>query len=196
MTAWLASLGGLNWLSWLNWQSGGLIAAALLMFWGIGAYNRVMLLRNAIGDAFVQLDGHLKDRAEVCDKLLAAVAPRLATEQATFDALGAAQAEAQAAAQASRARPWSPDSVGSLAVASALHAAALARLMSLLEHQAELRGEPGIDSLVDELKLVERQRAFARQVFNQAVGRYNEALRQFPTRLLASLYGFSEARSL
>jgi LemA protein len=155
-----------------------------------------MSLRNAIGEAFVQLDAHLKDRGEACDKLLAAVAPRLPSEQATFDALASAQAESKAAAQASRAKPWAPDPVGSLAVASALHAAALTRLMSLLDHQAELRSETEVDALVSELKLIERQRAFARQVFNQAVSQYNEALQQFPTRVLANLYGFGEARSL
>ena len=178
------------------WQWSGVAAAALLFFWGIGAYNRLMSLRNAIGEAFVQLDAHLKARAEVCDKLLDAVAPRLSSEQATFDALASAQAESQAAAQSTRAKPWSPDPVGSLAVASALHAAALTRLLSLLDHQAELRSETAIDALISELKLIERQRAFARQVFNQAVGQYNEALHQFPTRVLGNLYGFSEARSL
>jgi LemA protein len=179
-----------------TWEWLGVAAAALLFFWGIGAYNRLMSLRNAIGEAFTQLDAHLKERGEVCDKLLAAVAPRLPSEQATFDALASAQAESLAATQAARARPWAPDPAGSLAVAGALHAAALTRLMSLLDHQAELRSETEIDALVSELKLIERQRAFARQVFNQAVGQYNEALHQFPTRVLANLYGFSEARSL
>jgi LemA protein len=178
------------------WGWVGVGVAALLFFWGVGAYNRLMSLRNAIGEAFVQLDAHLKDRGEACDKLLAAVAPRLPSEQATFDALASAQAESKAAAQASRAKPWAPAPVGSLAVASALHAAALTRLMSLLDHQAELRSETEVDALVSELKLIERQRAFARQVFNQAVSQYNEALQQFPTRVLANLYGFGEARSL
>ena len=182
--------------AWLNWQMAALVAGGLLFFWGVGAYNRLMSLRNAIGEAFVQFDAHLKERTEVCDKLLAAVSPRLPSEQATFDALTSAQAESQAAAQASRAKPWAPDPVGGLAVASALHAAALTRLMSLLDHQAELRSETAIDALVSELKLIERQRAFTRQVFNQAVGQYNEALHQFPTRVLANLYGFTEARSL
>ncbi|WP_429913214.1 LemA family protein [Klebsiella aerogenes] len=53
-----------------------------------------------------------------------------------------------------------------------------------------------MDALVSELKLIERQRAFTRQVFNQAVGQYNEALQQFPTRVLANLYGFIAARSV
>ncbi len=178
------------------WQWGGVAIAALLFFWSVGAYNRLMSLRNAIGEAFAQLDTHLKERSEVCDKLLAAVSPRLPSEQATFDALASAQAESQAAAQAARGKPWAPDPAGSLAVAGALHAAALTRLMSLLDHQAELRSETEIDALVSELKLVERQRAFTRQVFNKAVSQYNEALHQFPTRVLANLYGFSEARSL
>jgi LemA protein len=178
------------------WQWAGVAAAALLFFWGVGAYNRLMSLRNAIGEAFTQLDTHLKERSEVCDKLLAAVSPRLPSEQATFDALAAAQVESQSATQAVRAKPWAPDPAGSLAVAGALHAAALTRLLSLLDHQAELRSETEIDGLISELKLIERQRAFTRQVFNQAVNQYNEALRQFPTRVLANLYGFGEARSL
>ncbi len=178
------------------WQWVGVAAAALLFFWGVGAYNRLMALRNAIGDAFTQLDAHLKERGEVCDRLLATVGPRLPSEQATFDALASAQAESQAAAQAARGKPWAPDPAGSLAVAGALHAAALTRLLSLLDHQPELRSETEIDALVSELKLVERQRAFTRQVFNKAVSQYNEALHQFPTRVLANLYGFSEARSL
>lgn len=174
----------------------GVTVLAVLFFWGVGAYNRLMALRNAIVEAYAQLDRHLKERAEACERLVAEAAPRLPSEQATFDALASAQIEAAAAAQATRARPWSPDPVSGLAVATALQASALTRLLSLLEHQADLRNEPGINALVDDIKLIERQRAFARQVFNQAVSRYNEALLQFPTRTLAGLYGFGEARSL
>lgn len=180
----------------MNWMMLGGGLAAILLFWGIGAYNRLMRLRNAIGEAYGQLDQHLSARAEICSQLLARTRPLLGSEQATFDALESAQAEAQAAAQAARARPHAGDPVANLAVASAVHAAALTRLMSLLDHQAELREQADIDAMVTELKLIERQRAFARQVFNQAVAQYNEAAQAFPTRVLASLYGFSEARSL
>jgi LemA protein len=180
----------------MTWSLAVGIVAAILLFWGIGAYNRLMQLRNAIGAAFTQLDQHLTARAEVCSQLLTQLRPLLTSEQATFDTLDGAQADAQSAAASARARPYAGDPVASLAVAGAVHAAALTRLMSLLEHQPELRAQAGIDAMVDELKLIERQRAFARQVFNQAVGKYNEAAQAFPTRVLASLYGFAEARSL
>lgn len=180
----------------MSWWTVAWVLAAVLLFWGIGAYNRLMRLRNAIGEAFAQLDQHLSARADICAQLLTRMRPLLQNEQATFDALDSAQTEAQTAAQSARARPHAGDPVGGLAVASAVHAAALTRLMSLLEHQPELRSEHSLDALVDELKLIERQRAFARQVFNQAVTQYNEAAQQFPTRILAGLYGFAEARSL
>jgi len=66
----------------------------------------------------------------------------------------------------------------------------------MLEHHAELREHADLYALVDELKMVERRRTFSRQLFNQAVWQFNEAITQFPTRILASLYGFREARSL
>ncbi|HEY1399205.1 MAG TPA: hypothetical protein VF536_23995, partial [Roseateles sp.] len=52
----------------LNWWLWGL--AAVLAFWGIGAYNRVMLLRNEIGKAYAQLDDALTRRFAHGDLLL------------------------------------------------------------------------------------------------------------------------------
>jgi LemA protein len=181
----------MNHWNWAMWT-----LAALLLFWGIGAYNRLMRLRNAISAAFVQLDEHLSTRANLCSKLLILLQPLLSNERATFEALELAQAEVRAAALAARPRPYMAEPVGTLGVASAVHAAALTRLMSMLEHHGELREHADLYALVDELKMIERQRSFARQLFNQAVGQFNEAITQFPTRILASLYGFREARSL
>ena len=178
-------------LSWLGW---GFLA--MMVFWAIGAYNRVIRLRNDIGKSFAQLDEQLNQRARVCDQLTTLLRPLLPTEQSTFDTLASAQAEAQMLAAQVRIKPHAADPVASLAVAAAVHAAGLTRLMSLLEHHADLREHSELYALVDELKLIERQRAFSRQVFNEAVRQYNEAVREFPTRLLASFYGFAEARSL
>lgn len=179
-----------------HWDWGLWALLAVLLFWGIGAYNRVMLLRNAIGQAFAQLDQALVQRNEQGERLLAELRERLPSEQASLDALQAAQAEAANATQAVRGRPYAADPVAQLAVAAAVHGSALTRLVSLVEHHAELSLEPALSAILEELKLVERQRAFARQVFNQAVSAYNEAVQQFPTRVLMSFFGFREARSL
>ncbi|MBV8603916.1 MAG: LemA family protein [Pelomonas sp.] len=181
----------------MNWLSlGALIFAAMLVFWGIGAYHRLMRLRAAIVKAFAQIEHHHQQRAELCDRLVAAVRPALPDEPATFDALATARDDVQDAMQAARAKPHAGGPVAQLAVVSAVHVSALTRLLSLIDHHAELRHDAAVYGLLEELKLVERQRSFARQVFNQAVAQYNEAQAQFPTRILAGLYGISEARSL
>jgi len=179
---------GWTWLAWL--------ALALMFFWGVGAYNRLLRLRNAIGMAYAQFDEALSQRAALCTQLQTELRPVLVNEQATFDALETAQSETENAALWVRARPYAGDPVAALAVAVAVHAAAVTRLISLVEHHGELSERPEIFAQVDELKLVERHRAFARQVFNKAVLSYNEALQQFPTRILVGIFGFAEARSL
>lgn len=82
----------------LTWALVALLA--VLGFWSVGAYNRLMSLRNAISEAFAELDRQLSQRAQVCEQLVTQVKPLLPNEQATFDALANAQAEAQAAALA------------------------------------------------------------------------------------------------
>jgi len=170
--------------------------AAVLLFWGIGAYNRIMRLRNKIGDAYAQLDQHLSTRAKLVARLMELLLPELVTELAAFDALHSAQTDCDTAAAAVRARPAVADPVAQLAVAVAVHAAALTRLLALLDQHPELRARDDIQPLLDELRAIEQQRSFARQLFNEAVRVYNEATNQFPTRILAGIYGFKEASSL
>lgn len=181
---------GWSW-DWAPWALG-----AVLLFWGIGAYNRVMLLRNEIGKAYAQFDDALTRRAAHADVLLEQLRERMPSEQASMDALAGAQAEVRAALQAVRGKPYAADPVAALAITAAVHGAALTRLVSLVEIHPELIVDPTLSGAVDEIKMTERQRAFSRQVFNQAVKDYNTAVRQFPTRVLVSFFGFSEARSL
>ena len=49
------------------WQWVGVGAAALLFFWGVGAYNRLMALRNAIGASSNEIDRLTAER-EAYDK--------------------------------------------------------------------------------------------------------------------------------
>ena len=51
-----------------------LVVAAVLLFWAIGAHNRLIALRNAIGSAWAQLDALLKRRQALVEQLLAGAA--------------------------------------------------------------------------------------------------------------------------
>ena len=171
-------------------------AAALLVFWMLGAHNRLVALRNGIIAAWAQVDEPLQRRAAALQPLVAALRTHLPDEQGALDAVLAAQAQLQPTADALRARPALAPRAAALVGAEAALQAALSRLLALLEQRGDLTGADDVAPHVAALRDATQRLAFARQLFNDAVGSYNEAARQFPTRLLSSLFGFGAAGTL
>lgn len=170
---------------------------AVLAFWMVGAYNRLVALRNAIGSAWAQVDEQLQRQRESLQALLAALRPHLADEAAALDALQGALLQVQAAAEAVRARPVAAGLTAALLTAEEVLASASARMLALLEHRPDLRDDSAeVAGPLQALKELEPRMAFARQLFNDAARTYNEAAREFPTRLLTRLYGFGTAGHL
>ncbi len=170
-----------------------LLCTALLVFWMVGAYNRLVALRNQVSAAWQQVDEILQRRGAAVLPLVAALRDGLVGEGAALDALLAAQAQVAAAADAARPRPLVAEALQPVLRAEALMAAASARVMALLDLQAELRAADAVAPHAQALREAEPRLAFARQLFNDAVQAYNEAARQWPTRLLTRLYGFGTA---
>jgi LemA protein len=173
-----------------------LLGVALLMFWMLGAYNRLVALRNVIGAAWQQVDEALARRGEAVAPLVAQLRDGLVGEGAALDALLSGQAQVTAAADALRPRPVLAEAAQALVRAEATMASASARVLALLDLHPELRSADTVAGPAAGLREVEPRLAFARQVFNAAVQAYNEAVRQWPTQALARLYGFGTAGRL
>jgi LemA protein len=173
-------------------QLAALALGAVLVFWMVGAYNRLVALRNAIATAWGQIDEQLKRRHAALPPLVAALAEPLAGERHALDAVLAAQQQLQAAADAVRSGPVNPLTTASLTTAERVLASALARLQALLAQQPQLQaGE--VERLMHELADADQRLGFARQAFNAAVDDYNAAARQFPTRIVARVFGLGFA---
>jgi LemA protein len=171
-------------------------AAALLVFWALGAHNRLVALRNAIIAAWAQVDEPLKRRAAALAALVAGLREHLPEESGALDAALAAQAQLQSAAAALGARPALAPRAAALATAESALAAALSRLLALLEQRRELAAADDLAPHLSALRDAGQRLVFARQLFNDAVSSYNDAAQQFPTRLLARLFGFGAAGTL
>jgi LemA protein len=170
--------------------------AALLLFWALGAHNRVVALRSAIAAAWAQVDASLQRRAAAIAALVTGLRGHMPDEQGTLDAVLVAQGKVQAAADALRPRPAHVDRAQALMQAEGTLSAALARLLALLDHQPALRLDSELAPPLAVLHDTAPRLAFARQVFNDAARVYNDASRQFPTRLLVRLFGFAPAGEL
>jgi LemA protein len=173
-----------------------LVVGAVLVFWLLGAHNRLVELRNAMLVAGQQLDLPLQQRAAAIAPLVECLRPHLPDESGTFDAVLAAQAQLPSASDALRPRPAQADRAAALGRAEATLNAALARLLALVEHRPELLADAAAAAHVATLRESASRLAFARQLYNDAVRAYNDAARQFPTNVAARLFGFGAAGAL
>jgi len=170
--------------------------AAISFFWMVGAYNRLVELRNAIGDAWQMVDEVLKKRGEAIAAITAALREPLADEHGALDALLAAEHQVRAAADALGGRPVMAPLAAEVQAAEALMASAASRVLALLEQHPALKSSDEVAPPAAVLTDAGHRLAFARQIFNDAASAYNAAARQFPTRLLTRLYGFGTAGRL
>lgn len=173
-----------------------LALAAVLVFWMVGAYNRLVALRNAIAAAWAGLAETLRQRGEVVAPLLAALHGPLAAEHGALESLRSSHGQAQAAATEMKSHPLSPAAVTGWRHAESALASAASRVLALLDQHAELRSAPAVATAVATWQLAESRLVYGCQVFDAAVVAYNEASAQLPTRWLLRLFGFEPAGRL
>ena len=181
----------------MSTQSLVLIAVcAVLLFWAVGAYNRLIRLKNIIVNAFGQIDVQLKRRYDLIPNLVEAAKKYLLHERETLEAVIAARNQARAASDAARNRPTHAPEVLALAAAEQALGSSLGRLFAVAEAYPELKADATIRELSEELTSTENKIAFARQAYNDSVLDYNTAQAQFPTLLIARVFGFAPSAIL
>jgi LemA protein len=166
---------------------------AVHVFWIVGAYNRLVSLRSAIGLAWAKVDDALRQRAQAADPLLAALREPMAAEHGALDATLAALAEVKRSASVMTTRPVVAANAAAWLTAEASLSAAASRLFALLDHSADWRQDEGVAAHTRSWREAESRLAFARQLFNEAAEAYNAAIALFPTRLLVGMFRFGKA---
>ena len=169
---------------------------ATLVFWAVGAYNRLIRLKNIIANAFGQIDVQLKRRYDLIPNLVEAAKKYLSHERETLEAVITARAQAKSASDAARSRPANALAVTTLAVAEQALSNSLGQLFALNEAYPDLKADETIRELSEELTSTENKVTFARQAFNDAVLDYNNAQGQFPAVLIAKLFSFAPSAML
>ncbi len=163
----------------------------VVFFWAVGAYNRLTRLRNAVANAFGQIDVQLKRRHDLVPNLVEVARKYLAHEAQTLEAVIAARNQARSAEQAATAGPLSAALVGNLSGAESLLGGALGRLMAVVEDYPDLKADQTMRELSEELASTENRIGFARQAFNDQALDFNDSAMQFPTLIVARLFGFA-----
>ncbi|MCC7545082.1 MAG: LemA family protein, partial [Aquabacterium sp.] len=124
---------------------------AFLLFWAVGAYNRLIRLRNEITNAFAQIDVQLKRRHDLIPNLVEVARKFLEHERDTLERVTAARAQVMAATDLVKTRPNQSGPIQSLSMAEGVLASAMTQFKAVVEAYPELKADQNMRELSEEL---------------------------------------------
>jgi len=156
------------------------VIVVLLLIVVVAMYNRLVRLRNRAENSWAQVDVQLRRRYDLIPNLVEAVKGYAAHERSTFDEVTRARTAAQQA-----------QGVEDKAQAENVLTAAIGRLFAVAEAYPQLRATENFQQLQAQLAETEQNIAISRQVYNDTVLTYDNALETVPTNIVAGLFNFS-----
>jgi LemA protein len=151
----------------------------LLLLIVVAMFNRLVRLRNRAENAWAQVDVQLRKRYDLIPNLVEAVKGYAAHERQTFEEVTQARTAAQRA-----------QGVAEQAQAENALTAAIGRLFAVAEDYPQLRATENFQQLQAQLSDVEQAIAVSRQVYNDTVLTYDNALETVPTNVIAGMFHF------
>lgn len=190
----------------MSWSLGYWVGAAVLLFWAVGAYNRLIRLRAAALQAFAALDVRLREQGELVQSCLPASLTITAGAAAAHEdervdgmtgmwrSLSGAVLQFTATLAAARARPLDEETIAALQAAQGVLHMAWQRLQHDDAH--DLAGAALPETVQTHWQQLTANVQADTGHFNQQVQAYNEAIGQFPALVLARLFALKPARAL
>jgi LemA protein len=165
----------------------------LLLFWAVGAYNRLVSLRTQLKNAFARVDAELKLRYELIPGLVETAKGYMKQERDALEAVVAARNQAVAANAKAAGTPPDPGAMRQMAAAESALGSSLAAMFVLSQAYPDLKSDSNMAQLNEELASTENRIAFARQAYNYGVMEYNASIEQFPVSIIAFVFAFKSA---
>jgi LemA protein len=145
----------------------------------VAIYNKLVRLRNRCENAWAQVDVQLRRRYDLIPNLVETVKGYAAHERETFEEVTKARTAAQQA-----------QGVQEQAQAENMLTQAIGRLFAVAEQYPQLRATENFQQLQAQLAETEQKIAVARQIYNDAVLTYDNALETVPTNVVAGIFNF------
>jgi LemA protein len=164
-----------------------------VLMWVVGAYNRLVALRNRFKNAYAQIDVQLKRRYDLIPNLVETAKGYIKHERGTLEAVIAARNAASAANVRAAQNPGDAAAMKGLSGAETALTSTLGRLFAVAEAYPDLKANTTMMALMEELTSTENKVAFARQAYNDSVMAYNTQRETFPTNMIAGTFNFGPA---
>lgn len=161
---------------------------ALLVFWSIGAYNRLVSLSESTESQWANVQSAYQRRADLIPNLIATVKGYADFEQETLK--GVIEARSRATSVQVSADELTPERIAAFQKAQGELKGALSRLLVTVERYPDLKANQNFLALQSQLEGTENRINVERDRFNEQVRGFNSAVKRIPTSLVASIGGF------
>jgi len=160
---------------------GGGIFALLLVAAVIVVYNRLIVLRNRVDNAWSQIDVQLKRRYDLIPNLVETVKGYMTHEAETLESVTQA-----------RNMAINAGTVQEQGAAENMLTSTLKSLFAVAEAYPDLKANQNFMMLQEELSGTESKIAYARQFYNDSVMSFNTAIQKLPGNIIAGILGFAQ----
>lgn len=162
---------------------------AVIVVWVIFTYNRLIALTNRTGEAWSDIDVQFKRRYDLIPNLVETVKGYAKHESGTL----AEVTEMRAKATQVHVDPQNitPAQIQAMAGAEQALSQSLGKLLAVAESYPDLKANTNFVELQRELIDTENKIQAARRFYNSVVQDLKNALEQFPSNVIGSLFGFA-----
>jgi LemA protein len=158
-----------------------LIVVVVIFLYLMLAYNRFIVLKNRIDNAWAQIDVQLKRRYDLIPNLIETVKGYAKHEKTVFTEVTAA-----------RTALMNATTLPEKAKANNQLNETLKSLFAVAENYPKLEANQNFMMLQEELSGTESKIAYARQAYNDSVLSYNNGIQVFPGNVVAGTFGFKQ----
>ncbi len=147
----------------------------------IHMYNNLVGLRNSVKNSYAQIDVQLKRRNDLIPNLVETVKGYASHEKGVLEEVTKA-----------RTGVMNATTIEETSAADNQLTGALKTLFAVAENYPDLKANSNFQQLQSELTDTEDKISYARQFYNDIVLKYNNACQQFPSSIMAKMFGFKE----
>ena len=152
----------------------------MLVLYIIGLYNGLVRARNAVKNAWSQIDVQLKRRHDLIPNLVETVKGYVTHERGTLEAVVKARQQAISATGGVEERAKAENALTQT----------LRSLLALAEAYPDLKANQNFLTLQEELTSTENKIGFSRQFYNDTAMGYKNRIEVFPSNIFANIFGF------
>ncbi|MBQ8886234.1 MAG: LemA family protein [Candidatus Gastranaerophilales bacterium] len=155
------------------------VLSLLVIIYLINAYNKGIILRNYVREAFSTMDVYMKKRWDLIPNLVETAKGYMTHEQNTLTKI----AELRNQNYGGMSNEQKMDVNAQLGLG-------LAKLIAVAENYPDLKANENFLRLMEELSQVEEDIANSRKYYNGTVREFNNFTELFPTNIIAMIFNF------